>query len=107
MTSARQENARTLAAALGLGEEEADQLLDAAILITCADGGERLGGFIQRLLERTLSNVQRHLLAGLEPIVEVIVGQARRRTQAPAIWVGVNGFCLDVRGEYDADLGST
>lgn len=107
MTSARQENARTLAAALGLREEEADQLLDAAILITCADGGERLGDFIQGLLKRTLSNVQRQLPIGFEPIVEVIVGQARQRTRAPAICVGVNAFRLEVLGENDVHLGST
>lgn len=59
MTTARQENARTLAAAIGRSGVEAEHLLDAEVLITCAPSGVRLADYIEALLARTLAHVRR------------------------------------------------
>lgn len=104
MTTARQENARTLAAALGRTEAEAEQLLDASVLVTCERGGERLAGCIEALLARTLARVDRDLKG--VPAVEVVVGNATPRSKALAIFVGVDGWRLDVRDGVAAQLGA-
>lgn len=102
MSTARQENARTLAAAIGSSEAEAERLLDATALITCAPGGERLAGYIESLLARTLSRVQRDLDG--TPAVEVVVGSTTPRSGARTIFVGVNGFRLEVRDDIASHL---
>jgi E1 N-terminal domain/ThiF family len=105
MTTAREENARTLAAALGLAELEADRLLNTAVLVTCAPGAERLGGYVRALLARTLANVQREPDATVAA-VEIIVGRTSPRTGARAISAGVDGFRIDVRDGEPTALGS-
>lgn len=104
MSTARQENARTLAAAIGSTEAEAERLLNAAVLVTCDPGGERLAGYIEALLARTLSRVQRDL-DGV-PAVEVVVGTASPRSSARTIFVGVEGCRLDVHDEAATQLGA-
>lgn len=104
MSTARQENARTLAAAIGCSEAEVEHLLDATVLITCAPGGNRLADYIQALLMRTLSNVRRELDGA--PTVELVVGPAAPRSVAPVIGVGVDGYQLEVRDRTIA-LGTT
>jgi molybdopterin/thiamine biosynthesis adenylyltransferase len=94
MSTARQENARTLAAAIGSSEEEAEALLNATAVITCAPGSERLAGYIESLLARTLSRVQREF-DGV-PSVEVVVGSVAPRSNARTIFVGVDGYRLEV-----------
>jgi len=95
MSGARQENVRTLAAAIGRSEAEVEQLLDATVLITCAPGGERLAHYVEILLARTLSNVRRDV--GSAPAVEVVLGAAAPRSRARVIGVGVDGYRLEVR----------
>ncbi|MFT3697721.1 MAG: ThiF family adenylyltransferase [Kofleriaceae bacterium] len=90
MTTAREENARTLAAAIGITEEAAEQLLDATVLVTCAPGGERLAGYIERLLARTLTKVTSD--PSCAPCVEVVVGKAAQRSNARVINVGVDAY---------------
>lgn len=104
MTTARQENARTLAAAIGSSEAKVEHLLDATVLITSAPGGDRLAGYIEALLVRTLSNVRRELDGA--PDVEVVVGRAAARSYAPVIGVGVDGYRIDVR-DGTAALGTS
>lgn len=95
MTTARQENARTLAAAIGGTAEEAERLLEATVLVTCAAGAERLAGYVERLIARTLSDVTRELAADA-PAVEIVVGQVAPRSNAPTIHVGVGEHRLEV-----------
>ncbi len=96
MSTARQENARTLASAIGSTEDKAAKLLDATVLITCkAPGGERLSGFhIAALLARTLKRV--HLDPDGVPALEVVVGAVEPRTDTRRVFVGVDGYCLKV-----------
>jgi len=95
VTTALQENARTLAAAIGGSEEEAERLLEATVLLTCAAGAERLAGYVERLIARTLSHVTRELAAEA-PAVEIVVGNAAPRSTAPTIHVGVGEHRLEV-----------
>jgi hypothetical protein len=107
VTTARQENARTLAAALGRTEADVERLLDTAVLVTAAPGGERLAGYIAALLARTLTHVQRQPDGGIAPAAEIVVGRASPRTSAPAIAVGVDGFRLEVRDGPATGLGDS
>jgi hypothetical protein len=97
MTTARQENARTLASLLGLDEGRADALLDATAVITATIEGERLAHDIGALLARTLSKVSYDVDPQSKPTIEVVVGTATPRTDALRIGVGVSGYGLDVR----------
>jgi molybdopterin/thiamine biosynthesis adenylyltransferase len=97
VTTARQENARTLASAIGRTEEEADQLLDTTVLVTSTPASEPLTGYVATLLARTLTRVLREPDAVAAPAVEITMGGATPRTRAPVIGVGVDGFKVDVR----------
>lgn len=102
MITARHENARTLAAALGLAEEAAVERLDAFVLLTVAPGEGRLATRVRDLLRRTLANVDLEA-AGRVPAVEVVVGRARRRTSARVVGVGVRDYDIEIReGEVTA-----
>ena len=57
MITARQETARTLAAAIGMTEEQADTLLEATVLVTWDPACAKLADLIRTLLSRTLANV--------------------------------------------------
>lgn len=105
MTTAREENARTLAAAIGATEAEADRLLDNPVLITAADGAERLAGYIQALLARTFTYVARAPQPGMAPIIEILVGGGAPRSDAPAISLGVEGWRIEVRDGQTTALG--
>jgi molybdopterin/thiamine biosynthesis adenylyltransferase len=105
MMTARLENLRTLAQALGQSESEADRLLDREVVLTCSPAGERLAGYIEALLRRTLSAVTRTPLDGRSPAVEVVVGSASPRTDAPLVAVGVDGFRLGVGDGSAGRLG--
>lgn len=105
MTTAREENARTLAAAIGETEAEADRLLDKPVLITAADGAERLAGYIRALLGRTFTHVLAAPKPGMSPRVEILVGGGAPRTAATAISVGVEGWCIEVRDGRTTALG--
>jgi hypothetical protein len=92
-SQAVQENAHSLAAALGIDTEHAEQLLKAGALVT-ADESEplcvRLGGHVSELLVRTLQSAG----ADVDPkdaTVEVVIGQVAPRSAAPRIWVSADG----------------
>lgn len=106
MTSARVENARTLAAAIGATEEKAATLLDAAVLVTVEPSQERLADWIVELTRRTLS----HVVLDLDPIkgpsIEIVVGAAVARSTAPVIGVGVRGYVFEVfDGQRASEVG--
>lgn len=105
MITARQENARTLAAATGMAEEQADTLLDATVLITSEPAGANLAELIRRLLLRTLANVLM-LPSMAPPAVEIVIGGAEPRTGARVVGVGVDHHKLEVR-DGRAEIGAT
>lgn len=94
MSTARQENARTLASAIGRTEEEAEKLLETTVLVTHGADGERLAGYVVALLARTLSHVQRD--PDGEPAVEIVIGAVARRSAARPVFLGVEGFRIEV-----------
>jgi len=81
MTTASEENARTLAALLHVTEAEADTLLDVTVLVTCGttSSSARIGMEITSLLRRTIRHVVTES-SELEPDLEVIVGEALPNT---------------------------
>ena len=93
MTTAAGENARTLAAALGIGEDEAAELLDATILVTVdeTEGGRALAESLRALLVRTVGGVVWSTAEHASPTAEVIVGRAKKQSAAPGIWVQLDG----------------
>jgi len=97
MTTARQENARTLASLLDLDEGNADALLDTTALITATTEGERLARDIGALLGRTLTRVSFDLDPQSKPTIEIVVGPSAPRTDAMTIGVGVSAYSVDVR----------
>ncbi|HTR53656.1 MAG TPA: ThiF family adenylyltransferase [Kofleriaceae bacterium] len=97
MTTARQENARTLAVLLNLDEGQAEKLLDATAVITSGAGGEPLADNIGALLARTLTTVRYDVAPNVQANVEVVVGSVTPRTTAPIVGVGVGDYRLEVR----------
>jgi hypothetical protein len=95
--TALQENARTLAAALGVAESEAVDRLEGLVLVTVASDAERLARRVEHILGRTLSCVTREFDAMRCPAVEVVVGDARRRSSAPIVGVSARGFVIEIR----------
>lgn len=78
MISARVENARTLAALLGLGEEQAASLLAKTIAVTADDNdavGKRLAAYAAGMLRRTVDSVVT-ANAGQVLQAELVVGAA-------------------------------
>jgi hypothetical protein len=90
--TAEQENAKTLAAALGIDEESAETLLNATILIS-ADTNDEVGiqmaTELEPLLQRTVSAVVRDLDPVKQPDVEVIIGSGAPRSLARCLFVGI------------------
>lgn len=94
--TATMENARTLAAALGIAEEQAADLLGIAALVTPSTeaGAAVVGGEVAAILARTFSDV------GIEtdqaPAVEIVIGAAEPRTDAPVVWATCNGDTIRI-----------
>jgi hypothetical protein len=87
VVSAAIENARMLAALLGVDEEEAAERLDRRVLLTAADGPARAwAGEIAELLERTAFVTDDPAAADLE----VVVGSTAPRTQAPRLYATID-----------------
>jgi molybdopterin/thiamine biosynthesis adenylyltransferase len=95
--SARQENARTLAAALDTNEQQAAALLEAVVLLTIAPGEERFGEVLCLLLQRTLTNVITTPDSLTTPSLEIIVGRAPARSCAAALSVSISGSKFSIR----------
>lgn len=90
-TGAQRQNAATLAAALGLAEAHAAQLLDLTVLIT-ADPNDAtalaLASDVMELLGRTVREVTREESASFVS-AELVLGAASRRTNAKHVFVQV------------------
>lgn len=91
MSGAAAENARTLAALLGVTEDEATTLLDKRILVSADAGGRRLALQITRLLERTFTAVDSEPGAEDKYAAEVVIAAASRRAPdaVPVVFVGI------------------
>lgn len=86
---ARQENARMLAAILGVGEDEAAKRLDRTVLVTVGDepGARHWANEIIGLLGLTVQ-VAREPSEALH--AEVVIGSARPRTSAPRLYAAID-----------------
>lgn len=85
------ENARTLAAALGIGEEQAAELLNIAALVTASTeaGAGAVASEVLAILSRTFSDVGAETTQA--PAVEIVIGAAEPRSDAPVVWVTCDG----------------
>lgn len=91
MTAAH-ENARTLAAALGIGEDHAEQMLDVDVVVTASTDDpvtNHLAENICVLLRRTVRSVTRTPQPQTPPAIEVVIGDATPATTALVVWAGV------------------
>lgn len=86
------ENAHSLAAALGVDTEHAEDLLKADALVT-VDGAEPLnvclGEHVSKLLVRTLRSAGNDV-DPRDATVKILIGQVAPRSAAPTIWVSAN-----------------
>lgn len=90
--NAARENARTLAAAAGIGEHEAASLLDAAVLITSPEDAPpslTLSGYLKELLTRTVKTVETSAERLRSPAVEVVVGGASPTTSGKTVGIDI------------------
>ncbi|TLM62281.1 MAG: hypothetical protein FDZ69_13195 [Deltaproteobacteria bacterium] len=97
--TALKENAKTLAAALGIDEDTAETLLDASVLITvdAADEvGTRMATELELLLQRTVSAVTRDIDSVKQPDVEVIIGTSASRSRTKCLFVGITDERIEI-----------
>jgi hypothetical protein len=91
--NAQTENARTLAAALGIGEKEAAELLSATVAITYDERDDVSAQFakhVDRLISRTIRSVLLNQLGKQEGVgVELVIGNAEPRFSAPCLFAAI------------------
>jgi hypothetical protein len=95
--TAATENARTLAAALGVAEDDAAELLKASILVTSSseESAVAVGSEAVEILSRTFSDVGTNTIDA--PAVEIVIGAtAARSNSATVIWVSCDGDCVRI-----------
>lgn len=97
--TAKQENSKTLAAALGIDEDTAETLLDASVLIT-ADAADEVSTHmateLELLLQRTVSTVVRDIDPVKQPDVELVIGAGAPRSQAKCLFVGITDERIEI-----------
>lgn len=97
--TALQENAKTLAAALGIDEGTAETLLDASVLIT-VDAADEVGTSmateIELLLQRTVSTVVRDIDPWKLPDVEVVIGTSISRSRNKCMFVSITDERIEI-----------
>lgn len=108
----KEENARTLASLLGITEDKAAELLDAPVLITCNHDcvdslflAERL----KEILFRTVEIVTFQYSPGMNPAVEVVIGNVTTKTVAPVVYVGISDStisisCTPIQSDQNANV---
>lgn len=97
--TAQQENAKTLATALGIDEDTAETLLDASVLITADTADEvstRMATELKLLLQRTVSVVVRDIDQLKQPDVEVVIGPSASRSRAKCLFVGITEDLIEI-----------
>ncbi|MRR05461.1 MAG: hypothetical protein EG828_00725 [Deltaproteobacteria bacterium] len=101
--TAQQENAKMLAAALGIDEDVAEDLLDASILITAnpADEvGAQMARELELLLQRTVAAVVRDTDPAKQPDVEVVIGNSAPHSGAKRLYVEITDDRVEVGESY-------
>lgn len=105
--TAQQENAKTLAATLGIDEDAAETLLDASILIT-VDSADEVGVQMARelelLLQRTVSAVVRDPNPTKQPDVEVVIGNIAPRLRTKCLYIEIADDRIEIRETYQRKL---
>jgi hypothetical protein len=99
MLTAAAENSRTLAAALGIGEEHATRLLDIDVAITAKDRNIvtcQLATELSQLLQRTVRSVILTSQQTAKPTVEVVIGEISPVTRAATVWVDLTASRLTI-----------
>ena len=90
--SAKKENARTLAALVGVDEEKATALLNFSVLMTFDKWdpvSKSVSEHLQTLLIRTVERVSHDQSELTDIAAEIVVGKERPRSNAPHIYVGL------------------
>jgi hypothetical protein len=93
------ENARTLAAILGMDEEEAEEKLSATALLTFNRSDHvaaLLADMISQQLNRTLRRASTLANIKTNPTVEVVIGNSRPRSSGPQVFVTVSADGMNV-----------
>ncbi len=97
--TAMEENAKTLAALLGIDEEEAAKKLDISVLITY-DGSDAtsqtLAGFTQQLLNRTVRSSKATICTVESPAVEIVIGNVDPCSSGPYVFVSVTEKAMSI-----------
>lgn len=105
MSTAAQQNAMMLASLLGVGEDEAADRLDRIVLVTAEPGWKSMWKLeLAKVLGRTL-RVEIES-CGDRCDLEVVIGQAGRRTQGPVVFVDVDAQGLVIGREVRVLTGS-
>lgn len=101
----RGENARTLAAALGLDEDLAAQLLDQPIQIShdnAAPWARALARHAARMLSRTFRTVGNLATPVSHAAVELRIGSCAARSTAPAtVWISMREGCIVIADDLE------
>ena len=89
MITAQQENARTLASAIGVDEEEASERLNRLVVVTVApdDSNRHWAGEINALLERTLHTT---FEPAEDACLELVVGPVAPRTRLRLLFASID-----------------
>src|SRR5712692_1052109 len=110
MPSQQQENAKTLAALLGIDEDEATELLSASALVSYSmsdNFSRRTGIYVLAMLSKTINRAETSVHQLPKPDVEVVIGQISPQTCARKIWVNFskteisiapNQICVEGQG---------
>lgn len=106
---AQKENARTLAAAIGVSDEEAQHLLNVCVVITTADdsASAAVAKHIALILSATIANVVSKIPSS-PASAEIVIGRSRPRCSVPRIYVAIGDEKVTVsRNASDETKGRT
>jgi hypothetical protein len=99
--SAKKENARTLASALGIAEDAAMDLLAASVAIThraTDNAGRRFAEHVRRMIGRTVARVILEGDTSEKVAVELVIGDAEPRFESPRLYASMNGHDVVIGG---------
>jgi molybdopterin/thiamine biosynthesis adenylyltransferase len=86
-----QENERTLARLIGIGEDQAAERLDRTVVITHSESGASLGQELRAQLERTV-----HVSDGGDGDLEVVIGTVSATSAANRLFIAANPDTVSV-----------
>jgi hypothetical protein len=100
-SSAVRENAQSLAAALGIDIDQAEELLGADALIT-VDRHQEPNLFLAEQVSKLLMRTLRSASTEIDPDcadVEIVIGRNSPRSKAPTIWVSASAETASIGGQ--------